>query len=494
MNNWQTTSSVFSADSQTRSRSTPAWIAIGGLAFLITICLVLGVASVLSILFPLGSFAVGVFLLLRYPVLYVGFTWWLWFLGPLIKRLIDYRSGFDTFGGYTLTPLLVTSISLITLIQYFSRLRTQSGLPFLLCLGSVLYGFVIRVLRQPIAWDLREILLILAWLSPILFGFHLFVHWRNYPTYRQQLQQTFFWGVLVMGVYGVLQFLVAPEWDRFFLITRREEFNLSWMGAPVPLEIRVWSTMSNPITFSCNLMSGLLLLFMHRGLLRIVAGVFGYLAFLLSLARTGWYSWVIALLLYFFSLKRQYQRRMIVSFMMLALVAVPLMTVEPFSSAIASRFQSFSNIEEDASYEARVEQFNQAIDFAVSEVVGQGLIGYGGIPTGARTVSTTISSQDNGHLAILVSLGWIGTLPYVTGIVLLLGKLFLNSSNRNDMFIVAARAIAFASLARAGTSAIAFDEYAMPIWCFLGIAVAAHKYYQTEETLARQTSRLVRYE
>jgi hypothetical protein len=444
------------------------------------ICLLFGVAPVLVWLFPIGSLVVGIFLLLRYPVLYVGFTWWLWFLGPLVKRLIDYRSGFNTFGGYTLTPLLVTSIALITLVQYLPKLRTQSGLPFLLCFGSVFYGFVIRLLRQPIVLDFRELLMLLTWLSPVLFGFHLFVHWRSYPAYRQQLQHTFVWGVLVMGGYGVLQFLVAPEWDRFFLITRAAEFNLAWMGIPEPLGIRVWSTMSNPITFSCNLMPGLLLLFVHRGFLPIVAGMVGYLAFLLSLARTGWYSWLVALLLYFFSLRGRYQFRMVTSLIALALIVLPLTTIEPFSSTIGSRLESFSTLQQDASYEARVEQFNQAIRYALSEVVGQGLIGYGGIPTSAGRISNTISSQDNGYLALLVSLGWIGTIPYMTGVTLLFVKLFQNSANRNDVFVVAARAIAFASLARAGTSAVVFDEYAMPIWSFLGIAIAAHRYYQNQ--------------
>jgi hypothetical protein len=185
---------------------------------------------------------------------------------------------------------------------------------------------------------------------------------------------------------------------------------------------------------------------------------------------------------------------MIASLIALVLIALPLITLEPFSSTIGSRLGSLLSLQQDASYEARVEQFNRAIHFALSEVFGQGLIGYGGIPTSAHHISDMISSQDNGYLALLVSLGWIGTIPYVTGVMLLLIKLFQNSSNRHDTFVIAARAIAFASLARAGTSAVTFDEYAMPIWCFLGAAIAAHKYYQNQRPFAQQNYILVTYE
>jgi hypothetical protein len=80
----------------------------------------------------------------------------------------------------------------------------------------------------------------LEWLTPILFGFHLFIHWRHYPSYRQNIQRIFLWGVLVMGVYGVLQYLVAPEWDRFWLI------NVKAFGSAEPLAIRVFSTVNSP--------------------------------------------------------------------------------------------------------------------------------------------------------------------------------------------------------------------------------------------------------
>ena len=66
-----------------------AWQVILGLLGVMTLCFLAGIGQVLVPIFPFGSLAVGIFLYWRYPYLYVGFTWWLWFLSPLIHRSVQ---------------------------------------------------------------------------------------------------------------------------------------------------------------------------------------------------------------------------------------------------------------------------------------------------------------------------------------------------------------------------------------------------------------------
>ena len=287
----------------------PAWRAIIGLFVIIVLCLLIGAAPILILVFPLGSFAVGVFLYQRYPILYIGFTWWMWFLTPLIRRLIDYKCGYITPFPYGLAALLVTSISLMTLVRHFPKIYNRDGLPFTLCIITVFYGFFIGLIQQSITDYEREILVLLSWLSPVCFGFHLFINWREYPSLCQNIQRTFFWIVLVTGVYGVLQFFLAPPWDNFYLASHQ----LNHLGRPEPLGIRVFSTMGESVPFAANLMPGLLLLFISKEKWRFVVAGFGYLAFLLSLARTPWYTFVIAVLLFVFSLKESHQIRILLN-------------------------------------------------------------------------------------------------------------------------------------------------------------------------------------
>ena len=86
-----------------------AWTAILGLYAVIFLLLVVGFGQLVILIYPLGSLAVGIFLYRRYPILYVGFTWWMWFLVGLIRRLIDYKCGYVTPWPLYLAPLLATA-------------------------------------------------------------------------------------------------------------------------------------------------------------------------------------------------------------------------------------------------------------------------------------------------------------------------------------------------------------------------------------------------
>ena len=464
----------------------PAWTAIIGLYAVIFLLLAVGLGPLVILIYPLGSLAVGIFLYRRYPILYVGFTWWTWFLVGLIRRIIDYRCGYVTPWPTYLTPLLVTAVSGITLLRYLPKTYKRDGLPFAICFVCVLYGFFVGLIRQqPITNYEGEIILFLRWSTPIFFGFHLFTNWRLYPQYRQNIQRVFLWGVLIMGCYGIIQFLVAPEWDRFFLFNYRDaRGGTTWMGSPEPLGIRVWSTMNDTFSFAFNLMPGLILLSISKSRWRFPAGVVGYLAFLLSRSRTGWYSWLITMVVYIFSVKGRNQIRSLTIIVAIVAVVVPLITIEPFSDILLSRLETFSNIGNDASYIGRIEQYQQSLDYAFSQFLGYGLIDVGRTPDGI------FSTNDNGFLVILVSFGWLAGIPYIGAVIMLFSRLFLNSANYLDLFAIVARSVALGSLMRMFTSNITSGDFALPIWGFLGLAMAAHNYYLHQSLLEKKTARI----
>ncbi len=470
----------------------PAWTAILGLISIILLCLTLGLPRLLIPIFPLGSLAIGYYLYRRYPILYVGFTWWMWFLGPFVRRLIDYRCNTITPWPYNLAPVLVTSVSIITVIRYLPQNYKKDGFPFLLCFISIMYAFVVGLVRQPTSDYAKEIMILLNWLSPIAFGFHLLINWRNYPNYRQNIEKVFLWGVLIMGIYGVVQFLVAPAWDVFFMVVGEADA----VGTPEPLGIRVWSTMRTARPFAMNYMPGLILLLISKSKLRFAAAGFGYLTFLLTKARTGWYAWFISLILFVASLKERQQIKIIVTISLLVIIIIPLATLDPFANVISSRLETFSDLENDTSFNNRLEHFDSTIDYALSEFTGWGLIGSEGIFTGdelgasSDSTSDNASSNDNGYLVLLVSLGVVAIIPYVSGLLLILLNLFSISAVPLDPFAIVARSVAFASVVRVVTSNISIGEFAMPIWGFFGIAIAARKYYLCQERSPKTTVEL----
>jgi hypothetical protein len=439
-----------------------AWIIILGFILVTVGCILVGAGKALNLIFPAGSLVVGIFLYLRYPILYFGFCWWMCFLTPLVRRLSDYRGGFTDPSPILLAQDIIFLIPLTTVLQNLPKTHRQGGLPYVFCLASLFYGLLVTISQGG-----SPLLLIkggLEWITPVLFGFYLFINWRNYPLYRQNLQRCFVWGVLVMGIYGVFQYLVAPEWDKSWLINA--EFITA--GTPEPFGIRVWSTMNGPFIFGSTMMAGLLLLFNERGFLCIPASAVGYLSFLLSLVRTAWGGWLVGMLTMFFSLKSSLQIRLILIFSVMVICVLPLTEIEPFSQVISGRLDSLSNLDSDGSATARTETYDQLLVPALTNLFGYGI---GNIPDLGRTLDSTI-------LFMLFSFGWLGTILYASGWMLLTFELFSGSQSNIDPLLSTSRAVVSAGCFMLFFASVMTGATGIVLWGFLSLGVAGKKYYR----------------
>jgi len=450
-----------------------AWIVMLGLVIFSAVAVLAGAGSILRLLFPLLSLAVGFFLYGRYPILYIGFTWWLWFITPWLRRVIDFRSGWDGNGIILVAPFLVTLITFITFVQYLPRSYKMGGLPIVLAIVGVIYGFLIGVVNNSLTVALRALL---DWLTPILFAFHLFVNWRNYPKYRENLQSTFTWGLLITGIYGIIQYLVAPEWDRFWIIQTRLLTN----GAPEPLGIRVFSTMNSPGPFANVVLAGLLILLTHESFWRVPASVAGYMAFLLSLVRSAWAGWFIGIISLFAFIKPRLQMQLVVTILVMAICVLPLATVEPFSTIISDRIDSFTNLSRDTSYNERSELYEKNVELAFSSGLGKGIGSKYFVNDNGLLQEVTL---DSGILDIFFTLGWFGAIPYIGGLALIMFELFNSNVGRFDAFASAARAVGLSILAQLLFGSVMLALSGVVFWSFLGMAMAANKYHQHEKAL-----------
>ncbi|MFH7030257.1 MAG: O-antigen ligase domain-containing protein [Heteroscytonema crispum UTEX LB 1556] len=450
------------------------WLAISAVILFTIVGIAGGAGGILRQVFPLLCFAVGVFLYARYPTLYIGFTWWLWFLIALIRRVIDYRSGWDLQGIILVTPYLVTLITFVTFVRYLPKSIPMGGLPFILAIFSVIYGFLVGLISFAPIVVFRTLL---DWLTPVLFGFHMFVNWRDYPSYRQTIKTVFLWAVLITGAYGIIQFLVAPEWDRFWLIQTK----LTSMGKPEPLGIRVWSTMHSPGPFATVMLAGLMLLFSNQHPMNFPASAAGYLSFLLSMARSAWGGWVVAVASLLSNLKPKLQMRLMVTIVVMALCVVPLVTIEPFSGIIGERFASLTNIEKDQSFVDRSKSYDRNLTIALSSVLGNGIGGTWVIDKDGKLLPIVL---DSGILDMFFALGWFGAIPYLGGMILLLYNLFQGSEGRNDSFASASRSISLGIFSQLIFSSLMLGLAGIVLWGFIGMGMAAKKYHQHQLTAA----------
>jgi hypothetical protein len=439
-----------------------AWIMIALFVFLSGLLIVAGLSTVLNLLFPVGAIAVGLILFFQAPLLYLGFTWWIWFLAPLVRRLADYRGSFTEPSPILLAPFLVTLITLITVFHAIPRAKKQGSVPFILTLTGVLYGYLIGVTQSsPISASVK----VLEWLSPITFGLHLFVNWPEYPSYRRLTQRIFLWGVLITGFYGVFQFMVAPEWDRFWLINLADR-SVSF-GLPEPFAIRVWSTMHGPLVFADFMMAGLLLLTSSTNPLGFTAIVVGYLSFLLSMVRTAWLGWIIGMINLFVFLTPKLQIRLTL-FVLIAFLAIfPFTFLEPFASVINARLQSFSGLSNDQSAMDRQSSYAELLGKALTNVLGEGI--------GGQNADFVF---DSAILEGLFTLGWFGGVFYFGGMILLLSRLIGNVKKSSDVFSHAAYSIVLGMIVQVPLGSVIRGFPGVILWGFLGIGLAAQKYHR----------------
>lgn len=451
-------------------RSAQSWVIIFSFILFISTCYFVGAANLLRIIFPVSAFLVGIFLYLRHPILYLGFTWWIWFITPLLARLIDYRVGWDPTRQILVAPYLVVLITTASIIKNLPRALKEGGLPFILALIAVIYGLLVGLLyNQPIS----VIRGFLDWFAPIIFGFHLFINWRDYPSYRQNIQRVFIWAVLLIGAYGIYQFIFAPEWDRFWLI---ESKMFTSAGSPKPFGMRVWSILHSPGTFGAVMQTGLLLLFTSYGPLIFPASVVGYLSFLLSQVRTSWGCWLLGILIMLGSVKAKVQMRLAVIILIMVLSIIPLVTIKPISEVVTRRLESFSKLEEDSSFQDRSKTYDRNLNLALSTPLGNGV---GNIwKVNEKTGQIEVVVIDSGILDMFFTLGWFGAIPYTSGLVLILVAVINCTEAKRDVFISAARAIGISSCAQLIIYSGMLGVAGMIMWGFLAVSMAAHKYYK----------------
>lgn len=456
-----------------RLSSLAALAAILGLVFLVAGCVLTGRAVLLNQLYPLGALLVGVLLYLRHPALYVGFAWWVWFLTPEVRRLVDQQGGWNPESTVMLAPYLVAGLTFFTLIRHSPKLQVSPFLPIGVTLAGIAYGFGMGVLGVGVSAATFDLL---AYTVPVLVTFHLMVHWRDYPDYRRVTQHTFAWGLLVMGLYGILQFINPPEWDRVWMLNAP----ISSIGFPEPYGVRVFSTLNSPASFAVVVMAGMLVLLSGGGLQRWPALAAGLTSFLLSLVRSAWGGLVVGLL--FLAAHRGRSRlRLPAALAVIVLIVWPLVSYGPIAEVIEGRLQSFNTLQEDTSFGERLDLYATFAPRALSNVLGEGL-GSTGVATKLNTEGGRLGEYgdlDSGLLAIPFVLGWPGTFLYAGGLIWLLSYA-LRGAKHPDLFAAASRGIAAAVLSQLvfGNSLVGVGG--MVFWYFLGLAWAARVYHAQE--------------
>jgi hypothetical protein len=444
------------------------WLLILGFVAMSAGLLFVGAGSVLRLAYPGAAVLVGLLLFFRDGSLYVGYVWWLWFLSPLVRRMVDYQAGWDSTNPVLTAPVLVTSVALISVLRRLPGFRRASLAPFALAAVALMTAYPTGILR---AGPTAATYTLLLWLAPIAFGFHLAADPGRYPGHARATRQAFVWGTLVISVYGVWQFVRPPAWDRYWMVNS----GLDSIGAPVPLLVRVFSTLNAPSPFALVLLAGLFVLFGAPSAVRWLVGLPGYIAFLLTLVRTAWGGWVVGLSMYALSLSRAARRKAFAAVAMTALLIV-VATSGPVGGIVEKRIYTIGSLEYDRSLQERAKFYRTIADYVARNPLGDGL---GATGSGSRlSLSRVRTAFDSGVLDVLFSLGWLGAFLYFLGGVLLVIGTVAPAGPRGDPFPVAARAVCLPLFLALLSLNSLVGAMGAVFWGFGGLTVAARQWYR----------------
>jgi hypothetical protein len=405
----------------------------------------------------------------RAPTRYVVFVYALWFFSPWVRRMVDMRIGFTPASLVLAAPVVVTMIAALTLVYRARQLRGTLMYPFVLAIVGVMYAYFIGILKNgmfPATYAL------LTWLGPISFSVHLILNWRQFPALRKAFLDFLQWSVPVMAAYGIYQVFAVPPWDMFWM----EAANLGSIGVPVPFGFRVFGTMNSPGPYAVVMMMGILFLLgtARRGM--VVSLILSLVSLLLTRTRSSWVALAVGIVIVQFMGPLRRMTRNWFFILLMAVVAVPVLSLDVFRDTIARRLLSFASLEDDSSVRQRLLLSRLATQAIGTRAEGEGLGATGG---GTKLIASGVERQasiDNGLLELFYVLGWPGGCLMTMALLGMLITLARFRDSREDSFANSARATIWALLSVLMIGDIFSGATGAMFWGAYGFACCAHAY------------------
>ncbi len=421
--------------------------------------------------YTVAAVGTGALLLRQSPTTYSSFSLWLWFLSPFVRRVFDYRHGWNPTNPALLAPPVVAALSIYTLLRHAKELRGRLFAPYLLILGALGYGYSVGLINAglfPATYAL------LTWIAPLAFGVHLALSWRHYVELSAAIRKTFTFALPLLAFYGIYQFVRIPVWDAQWMINS----DLKSIGSPLPFLVRIFSTLNTPGPYASFLLAGMLIVLAGKEFTRFPGIAAASVALLLARTRAAWIAFLIGLVMQQLSQPVVRLPRRLMTIAVVSLLAAPLTQIPAFRSTIVNRMSTLSNISSDNSFVKRVAFSQENASEIVETAEGNGLGSTGGAIKLSST-STGVRSLDNGFLEMFYVLGWPGGTMFFLGVGALLYQSFRFADARRDPFASAVRAAAIALVSILPIGEVFTGSTGTLLWSMMGLGIAAHAYHLT---------------
>lgn len=421
-----------------------------------------GAPGALRYLYPPAAMGLAAMLFVRSRANYVSFVFWLYFLSPLLRRLVDLRVGYADVSPLLLAPGLATAVSAYVLVTRGRALARPGALTFSCALAGIFFGTVVGLTRySPV--DVGRAFF--NWVPPIAFAFMLYEERGNFAIYRKAIETALLWGTFVMGAYGVVQFFLLPVWDARWMIG----VGFSVFGDPEPFKVRVFSTMNAPATFATYTMAGLLMLFSLKSRLRVPAAALGFLALVLTTSRASWLGFMPGVIFLALQMPVKVRMRIFAGMIVCVLLTGAATVIPAVDEVISARVKTLTSPTNDVSYQARIVGHEAAFSTLAGEPFGEGL-GSMDVDHATDGRDDRLGPHDSTVLELLYSLGLPGTAMY--GLGLLLGIARVVRVGVRTPFAVAMAAIFISYCSEFLLNSIFLGVLGFMVWTAVGMSLA----------------------
>lgn len=377
-------------------------VAVAGLA------LVTGVIAVRSV-----QAASALVLLLLTLAIYVQsrragmiLLWSLWLLAPALRRVLALTGETQVADPLALLPFIATGMLALVELR-----RSTLSPPARAVLAMATLGFLIGapagLLADPLAFGFG----LTAYLAAVA-AFALGWADRSEGT-DLSLVRACAYLLPPLALYGILQyFLPLTSWDTNWV----ETVDLGSIGSPQEGHIRIFSTLNSPGTFGLVVAVGILLGFAakRRPAVGFASTTILLVALALTFVRSAWLAIVLGFLVFAMAARGRGAGRLVG---VIAICLVGLIVIggsNPTTRAFTQRVTSLGDLSKDESAQERLAFTSQLLPTAVGQPLGAG-VGQAGLSVRLEEggESESLTTTDNGYLALLYQVGPIGFLLVV---------------------------------------------------------------------------------
>ncbi|MNI07409.1 hypothetical protein D3C73_604160 [compost metagenome] len=396
-----------------------------------------------------------------------------WAICPEIRRVGDWLEGtYHSVSMLSIAPLLTSAVLIIPVLLNVHKLQSPIRKILLFFMLALIYGSMIGITKNGTGtfYDLANYLipmLLIPYFAVTTFG-------------RKELDQlliAFSNIAILIAVYGIVQYLVVPPWDAFWM----NHVEMSSIGQPYPLEIRVFSTLNSPGPagmFMGAALAPMILEKKWRGPLGWIGVILVAIGLLITLVRSAWVMLFIDIIAYTAISSGRQKWRLLAQIAVVAVAMYLIIPLLPGAQGLVARMDTMTAIGEDHSYNERLDFFHTVFPMMLSQPQGMGL---GSIGVGTKLNNDGALGEfgifDNGFVAVFLTFGVLGGILFFWSMWLIVK--YLLAKTEGSVGLLSYKKMAVAALIGSLASLIFENGYTglrgFLLWKMVGIGIVAHK-------------------